>query len=141
MAKDVSKLAELSAQLGYPTTMPQCAARVAGISGSEEHEVIVACSDDGAVIAWIHVFMALRVESDAFAELGGFVVGKRHRGRGIGRRLLAAAEKWASRKGLEKLRVRSRSDRVEAGVFYERLGFSPSKEQRVFDKVLKREAE
>jgi len=84
----------------------------------------------------MHVFLAFRVESDPFAEIGGFVVTEQHRGRGIGRLLLVAAEDWAKNHGIKKLRVRTRSTRLDAQVFYERLGFSQTKEQPVLDKSI-----
>jgi GNAT superfamily N-acetyltransferase len=98
--------------------------------------VFVACTA-GKVVGWVHVFLALRVESDQFAELGGFVVSRKYRRSGIGRQLLAAAEEWVVSRGVAKLRVRSRSDRNDARVFYEKLGFSTTKVQNVFDKPMK----
>jgi N-acetylglutamate synthase-like GNAT family acetyltransferase len=133
---DVAALAELSTQLGYPSSPQQASARLAAIVRSSEHLVQVACSPDGAVVGWVHVFLALRVESDPFAELGGFVVTQQCRGRGIGCSLLEAAEMWAGRQGAKKLRVRSRSTRGDANAFYERLGFTQTKEQHVYDKAI-----
>lgn len=129
-------LAELSVELGYPTSAAEPAARLRPILRSDEHAVFVARLPDGAVIGWIHVFLALRIESARFAELGGFVVSGPHRRRGIGRLLLTAAETWARERGVGKLRVRTRADRADAKRFYERSGFRQTKEQRVFDKTL-----
>ncbi len=132
--RDVPTLAELCAQLGYPSLSHQTLARLQTILRSNEHSVQVACSSDGEVIAWVHVFLSLRVESDPFAELGGFVVTKQLRGCGVGRSLLEAAESWVEKQGVKKLRVRTRSTRRDAQAFYERLGFTRTKEQHVYDK-------
>ncbi|MCP5102906.1 MAG: GNAT family N-acetyltransferase [bacterium] len=132
---DASAIARLSGQLGYPASARQSEKRLSVILGSNQHAVFVACAGD-EVIGWVHVFLAIRVESDSFAELGGFVVAKKHRRCGIGRRLLAAAEDWAVTHSVARLRVRSRSNRLDVRAFYENLGFSITKEQRVFDKPL-----
>jgi len=138
---DSSALADLSTQLGYPTSPVQSANRLGVILDAKEHAILVACLDDGAVVGWLHVFLAFRVESDPFAEIGGFVVNEEFRRRGIGRSLLAAAEEWAIQRGIKKLRVRSRSNRTDTHTFYKRLGFSQSKQQHVFDQSLKTDAE
>ncbi len=96
----------------------------------------MSCRPDGSLCGWLHLFVAHRVESDRFAELGGLVVAEEDRGKGIGRRLLAAAEQWVKGRGITKLRVRSRSSRSDAHAFYQRLGFIGSKEQLVLDKPI-----
>lgn len=98
--------------------------------------MLVACLEDGSVVGWIHVYIAMRVESNPFGELGGFVVEENHRRRGIGSALLGAAETWLTGRGIETLRVRSRSTRVDAHAFFEQAGFSMTKDQRVFDKPI-----
>ena len=138
-AADAPAIAGLSGQLGYPSTVADSAERLGLVLGSSEHAVFAAC-DGGDVVGWVHVFLALRIESGPFAELGGFVVSSSHRRHGVGRRLLAAAEDWAAGRGVRKLRVRSRLEREDARAFYENLGFTVTKEQRVFDKSLPREA-
>ena len=138
---DSSAIADLSTQLGYPTSQIQSANRLGLILDSNEHAILVACLADGTVVGWVHVFLAFRVESDQFAEIGGFVVKEEFRRRGIGRCLLAAAEEWVIQSGITKLRVRSRSNRVDTHTFYERLSFSKSKQQHVFGKSLKTDVE
>ena len=134
---DASAIASLATQLGYHASAAESRDRLADILASDEHAVIVACLPDGTAVGWVHVFLALRIESDRFAELGGFIVSELHRRKGLGRRLVTAAAEWASNKCVTKLRVRSRVERAEAKVFFQRMGFSGTKEQRVFDKLLK----
>jgi GNAT superfamily N-acetyltransferase len=133
---DAAAVTELSAQLGYPTSVGQLQNRLSAILNSNEHTVFVACLSEGNVIGWIHVFLTQRVESNPFAELGGLVVSEHYKRKGVGKRLLAAAEEWARQKGLLKLRVRSRIQRNDARAFYEHMGFSISKDQHVFEKPL-----
>lgn len=131
---DAASVALLSAELGYPASTEETKGRLTPLLASDRNAVFVAQSSDGLVVGWIHVFVARRVESGPFAELGGFVVRDGYRGRGIGRRMLAAAEAWALAQGVGKLRVRTRTTRKAAPAFYRRLGFASSKEQTVFDK-------
>ena len=139
---DAASVALLSAQLGYPASTEETIERLAPILASDRNAVFVAERSDGLVVGWIHVFVARRVESGPFAELGGFVVQDGYRGRGIGRCMLAAAEAWALARGVRKLRVRTRTTRTAAPAFYRRLGFAWSKEQTVFDKrIAENEAE
>jgi len=134
---DSSALADLSTQLGYPTSQIQSANRLDVILDSKEHAILVTCLADGTVVGWVHAFLAFRVESDPFAEIGGFIVTEEFRRQRIGKCLLAAVEEWVIQNGVTKLRVRSRSNRVDTHTFFERLGFSKSKQQHVFDKSLK----
>lgn len=137
---DAAGLAALSAELGYPCSTDELRTRLAAVLGRDGHTVVVACEDDGAVIGWLHVFLALRVESAPFAELGGLVVAERCRRRGAGRQLVAQARAWAIRRDVRRLRVRTRVGRADAEAFYERLGFAEAKQQRVFDLVIGGEA-
>lgn len=133
---DANAIANLSCQLGYPSSEADSERRLSAILQADDHSVFVACSPTGIVVGWIHAYLVYRVESNRFAELGGFVVSGKHRRMGIGSKLLASAEKWSKDHGLTKLRVRSRIERDEARLFFENLGFSKAKEQRVFDKSL-----
>jgi GNAT superfamily N-acetyltransferase len=135
--EDAEAIAGLSGELGYPATVEQSQARLRAILGADDHVVLVACDDDGDVVAWVHAFVALRVEYEPFIEISGFVVAEPLRGRGVGKRLLAAVEAWVLERGITQLRVRSRSDRAAARAFYAGLGFVRTKEQNVFDKQVK----
>ncbi len=98
--------------------------------------MFVAENADGQVVGWVHVFEAVRVESDGFAEIGGLVVAQNWRGLGAGARLVAAAERWASDNGFDTMRIRSRTERGGAHGFFERLGYTCSKSQRVFERTV-----
>lgn len=133
---DARAIADLSDQLGYPDLTGQTSGRLDYLIQSSDHAVLVACLDDDTVVGWCHAFLAYRIESDPFAELGGFVVAEDHRGQGIGRSLLGAVEEWVSERGISKLRIRSKSERNAAHGFFRRSGFQLAKDQLVFDKKL-----
>jgi len=66
----------------------------------------------------------------------GLVVDARQRRQGVGRRLVAAVEAWAARRGLELVSVRSNVARAESHPFYERLGYARVKTQHAYRKRL-----
>jgi GNAT superfamily N-acetyltransferase len=132
---DVAALAALSTQLGYPTAPEEAAERLDALRSEPSHALLVA-EDDGAVAGWLHVCGRRSFESPPFAEVCGLVVDEARRGRGVGRRLLDAAVRWAEERGYDKLRVRSNVVRTDAHRFYEREGFHRVKTQAVFERSL-----
>jgi GNAT superfamily N-acetyltransferase len=133
---DAEPLADLSGELGYPAAGAAVAQRLAVLLDRGDHAVLVAEGAEGSVLGWVHVFVTHRLESPSFAELGGLVVSEGVRGRGIGRDLVVAAERWARGRGLTAIRVRSNVVREEAHAFYRRMGYETLKEQAVFRKIL-----
>ena len=137
---DVEAMAALSGELGYPARAGDVGRRLSKITVAGDHGVFVAQASGGRVVGWIHVFEALRLESEPFAEIGGLVVAEARRGRGVGRLLCERAGRWARDHGLAALRVRTRTERG-AHRFYERVGFRQTKTQRVLVLRLARERE
>jgi GNAT superfamily N-acetyltransferase len=137
--EDAEQIAPLAAQLGYPSKVDQIRARMERIAAENLGRVIVAVDERGNVIGWTHVFVAHRMESEPFAEIGGLVVDLAHRNRGVGRILLEEAERWTMESGVTVLRVRSNMVRRDAHRFYERAGYSCQKTQGVFDKRFPRD--
>jgi len=133
--RDVEKLSDLCAQLGYPSAVEDVATRLGRISGRPDHCLLVA-EIDGEVVGWVHVCEALTLESGACAVLAGLVVDEGHRSRGVGAQLLRAAEEWARRQGYGRIIVRSNVVRERAHRFYEREGYTLVKTSRVFERRL-----
>lgn len=133
---DADAIARLSGELGYPTTAPDARRRLFDIKTSDNHAVMVAEDEPGSVVGWMHVFRSPRLGGEPFAELGGLVVTEALRGHGIGSRLVAEAERWASNRELATLRIRTRTTRNDARLFYEDLGFFLTKTQVVFERQL-----
>ncbi len=133
---DAEAIARLSGELGYPTTAADARRRLFDIKTSNNHAVMVAEDEAGSVVGWIHVFRSRRLGGDPFAELGGLVVTESLRGHGIGRRLVAEAEEWAAQREIATLRIRTRTTRNDARLFYEDLDFVLTKTQVVFERQL-----
>ena len=133
---DAESIARLSGELGYPTSAADARRRLFDIKTSQNHSVMVAEDGSGSVVGWIHVFRSRRLGGEPFAELGGLVVTEGLRGHGIGSRLVAEAEEWASKREIATLRIRTRTTRNDARLFYEDLGFVLTKTQVVFERQL-----
>lgn len=132
---DAARIAELSTQLGYPSTTEQVLVRLRTLPQDGTHAVYVAENNDG-VVGWVHVYEHLPVCHDRVAEVAGLVVDASCRASGVGKRLMDAAENWAREKGLDTVVLRSNVIREAAHKFYEKLGYSRIKTQHAFRKVL-----
>jgi GNAT superfamily N-acetyltransferase len=64
------------------------------------------------------------------------VVDEKKRRSGVGRALMAAAERWAKSRGVKLLRLRTEISRADAHAFYESLGYARLKTQHVYRKPL-----
>jgi len=109
--------------------------RLSALSESRNDAIFVAVLGL-APVAWIHVGLVTLLESPRHAEIRGLVVTASLRSYGIGAELVAVAEDWARTHGVSRIRVRSNLVRERTHAFYERLGYTTTKSQKVFDKPL-----
>lgn len=129
---DLNEIRTVSKELGYKdVSLDTAKYRLKTIIESDVDEIAV--YDDQQVKGWIHFFVANRVASPSFVEIGGLVVSSQFRREGIGTALVHHVIKWAHARGL-KTRVRCNSKRDSAHNFYTSVGFSKSKEQFIFEK-------
>ena len=98
---------------------------------ADGHRIWVA-EIDGAIIGWLHAFVALRVGVAPFVEIGGLVVEEDGRRAQVGSNLVRQAAEWA-KSGEWALRVRCNSMRESAHCFYQAIGFQYLKQQHVFE--------
>ncbi len=129
--EDAAALAELSTQLGYPTTEDQVRERIA-LLDDPERDLLVADGPAG-LAGFIDVHVQRTIEADPYGEVGGLVVAAAHRGTGLGAALLEAAAVWSRDRGLRHLWIRANLARVGPHEFYEAIGCSVVKDQRVYD--------
>jgi len=130
------EIAELSGQLGYPSSASEIRVRLEIFLGVDDQVILVAESASGEVIGWVHIFEAQRLVDEPFAEVGGLIVAEGYQSAGVGAALLKTGEQWAQGRGLKVMRVRSNVVRERAHRFYERSGYQVIKSQRVFHKEL-----
>jgi GNAT superfamily N-acetyltransferase len=129
-------VAELSDQLGYPTTAAEIRKRMRRLKPASQNALFVAESPDAGVVGWTHVSITHLVEVGTRAELNGLIVCEGQRSLGAGARLLEAAEDWARKRGCPSMSVRSNVIRERAHKFYERQGYEHYKTQKAFRKTL-----
>ncbi len=134
--KDVARIAQLSAQLGYSVPAEEIERRVRVLSEHEKHAVIVACGPDGSVIGWMDIGITFHLQSGEYCEIGGLVVAEEARNKGVGRELVAYAEQWGASHGVKKVLVRSNAKRADAHRFYLREKYEMVKTSAVFEKKL-----
>jgi GNAT superfamily N-acetyltransferase len=128
---DVNSITALSSQLGYNISKEATIQNIKAVLNDAHHNAFVAVHED-KVIAWIHLFSSLQIESLPFCEIRGLVVDERYRKQGIGKMLVEKAMSWAKEKNLPSLRLRCNAVREETHRFYETLGFKEIKQQKVF---------
>src|SRR5689334_12521689 len=116
---------ELLDQLGYPPDgQAATAARIQTWVGDPASAVYVADAQ-GDLHGVIAVHICPFFERDgAWARIVALVVSDRARGRGVGSRLVGAAESFAAGHGCLRMEVTSADRRPDAREFYQRRGYA-----------------
>ena len=133
---DVTPVAALCAQLGYPISEIELQDRFLRIAATNGNGIFVALNNAQTVIGWMHVHVVDRLEVGRYADIGGIVVAETMRGRGVGRALMLCAETWAREQGFDRVKLSSGAHRVEAHAFYEHIGYSNIRTSYRFEKIL-----
>lgn len=133
-ATHVPVLVDLCEQLGYPTTALEIEARIKDLTGMDDHLLLVAETEAGEVVGWVHGIVRKLLVIAPHIELGGLVVDESQRCQGIGEQLLHAVETWALDRGIKTVFVRSNAIREDAHRFYQRLGYEIVKTSLTFIK-------
>jgi GNAT superfamily N-acetyltransferase len=132
---DVVRMAVLSGELGYPIAPDVLASRLQRLLVRPE-DIVLISEHGGEIVGWIHGAEREFIEVGTQWEILGLVVDARCRRQGIGRRLVAEFEAWASGRGGGEVSVRSNVVRAESHPFYEREGYIRVKTQYVYRKRL-----
>ncbi len=98
---------------------------------SRELVVVVDDSDEPLGMALLTVAPANALVDIPAVHMSHAVVGDRHKRRGAGRALVAAAASYAEQRGIEQLVVSVHPGSREANRFFARLGFAPLAVRRV----------
>lgn len=133
---DLTELADLSAQLGYPVTAAELAGRLAAVAANDHATVLVAGDAADRPIGWVHVELKRTLVAPLTAQIMGLVVDGDARNAGVGRDLVSAAEAWARDRGCLRMLVGTRITRERAHRFYTREGYVLQKTTHFFEKGL-----
>jgi GNAT superfamily N-acetyltransferase len=132
---DTPKISELALQLGYSVCAKDIASRLAQHSKQSDSRVVVAV-DGARVVGWTTFRLSKKIHSKPVVEVSGFVVEQELRRKGIGKKMMAYVENWATEHRIYTVRLNANSTRAEAHRFYEAIGFKKIKEQIAFQKEL-----
>jgi GNAT superfamily N-acetyltransferase len=123
-AADVVALADLITQLGYETRASEMQMRMEPILANKNYATFVAVSK-GKVCGMIGTFTCYSYEHNSpSARILALIVLEKMRGRGVGRALIAAAEKDLAQRNIRRVAVNARFERKQAHEFYEKLGYT-----------------
>jgi GNAT superfamily N-acetyltransferase len=124
-AADAERIATLLSEEGYPVGPTDVATRLARFDAPAA-EVVVA-EIDGSAIGFIALHAIPRFEHDDVAvRILALVVDPTARERGVGRLLMAEAERFASERGAAFVEVTAGHHRPDARRLYESLGYDAS---------------
>ena len=120
---DAATLAQLMCELGYETTISAMQMRLQRIATDERLRTFVAVCD-GKVCGMISTLIYPSIEhNDLSGRIVALVILKTMRRRGIGRALIATAEKDFAQRGIRRVALNTRLTREDAHKFYESLGY------------------
>ena len=120
---DAPALAVLMCELGYETTSAEMSQRLKSILSDARYRTFVAERDNeigGMIGTLTH---ASHEHNDLSGKIIALVVSRKHRQSGIGRALIAAAEKDFASRNVSRVTLTTRFERGEAHQFYEALGY------------------
>jgi GNAT superfamily N-acetyltransferase len=120
---DAAALAQLMCELGYETTKSEMQMRVERITTDERCRTFVAVCD-GNVCGMIGTVTYPSYEhSDPSGRILALVILRTMRRYGIGRALIATAEKDFAQRGIRRIALNTQLAREDAHKFYESLGY------------------
>lgn len=92
-------------------------------STAEGHAVFVAEGPSGRLIGLVGVGQSTHFTGAVDGYVGELIVSADHEGQGVGRALMAAAERWALERGLARVTLETGAANTGARAFYGRLGY------------------
>jgi len=120
-AEDADRVAELLEQLDHPATSEAARRRLQVLAASHNDDVWLA-ERDGTVVGLVAIHVSASLERDGEVA-NAIVVDEAARRQGVGKQLMAFAEREARRRGCVLLFLTTAERRKDAHAFYRGLGF------------------
>jgi GNAT superfamily N-acetyltransferase len=122
-SSDASAIKDLLIQLGYPKlTVDETNQKISSYS-SENYALLIIEADHEVAgfisLHWFDIFHSV----GKIGRMTAFCVDEKHRGQGLGKKLLKAAEDFLISKGCNKLEVTSNEKRTRTHKFYADCGY------------------
>lgn len=126
---DASDIAILLNQLGYPATVEDAQTRIKYMS--TPNNALLIAEDNNKAVGLIGVHLLPMIHATGLmSKITGLVVDEQYRGKGIGRKLLDAAEEFSLENGSSRIEVVSGNHRPEAHKFYMAKRYNPTNQTR-----------
>ena len=133
---DAEALARINRErMNYDYSEADTRAKLEKLLAGSSDRIFVA-EDGGTVIGSVHAAVYDVIYAPTMVNIMGIAVDGSYQRRGVGRRLLEAAELWATDIGAAGIRLVSGSERTQAHTFYEICGYRCNKTQLHFTKPL-----
>ena len=132
---DVPVIQSLLVQLGYDLAPDEVRRRLSAVMASPDHAVL-AGESDGRLISLLHLYIRPALEKPPEVIVQALVVDATCRKGGIGRTMMAAAERWARDRGLQSVALATHVAREGAHAFYAALGYERVATSHLLRKML-----
>jgi ribosomal protein S18 acetylase RimI-like enzyme len=98
------------------------------LDGCLKHRCVKVAEIEGEVVGMVTAQLLISTaEGGVVALVEDMVVAGRHRGRGIGRQLMAAIESWSRERGANRLQLLADRTNFSALDFYDKIGWRPTR--------------
>jgi GNAT superfamily N-acetyltransferase len=90
---------------------------------AQDHAVFVAEEPSGRLIGLVSVSKRIHFSGGVDGYVGVLIVAADREGRGVGRALMASAERWARERGLKRMTLETGAVNTRARAVYGKLGY------------------
>lgn len=122
-------------ELGYDYNVEDTKKQLEKLIKKIDHKIFVAIASE-KIIGYIHATSYDLLYAPHLKDIIGIAVSSNFRKLGIGKMLIYEVEKLGKETGAYGIRLVSGAERKEAHIFYKSCGYSESKDQKNFKKIL-----